>query len=202
MSTTSQSKPPLLAKLPPGRHTLPREFIEANQRTRLLAGLTVLLAREGAHAVTVAKITKESAVSRRTFYEQFSDKDEAVKVLLDLAFVQMFEAIDNAADAAPGAKKGTAAAAALLAFVHEHEDVARCMAVQGPVAHPEAYQAGLLHMQALVMPKRLGSLCGFDQSAYREFVVGGIAYVLRRALEEGEVDQLTEGEVLALATLA
>ena len=35
----SPEYPPELARLPPGRHGLPREFVSHNQRERLIAGL-------------------------------------------------------------------------------------------------------------------------------------------------------------------
>src|SRR6187455_2663699 len=68
--------PPELAGLPPGRHGLPREFVAHNQRERLIAGLAEAVAENGYAGTTIAHIPRQAAVSRRTFYEHFSSKDE------------------------------------------------------------------------------------------------------------------------------
>ncbi len=68
--------PPELARLPPGRHGLPPEFVARNQRERLIAGLAEAIAEHGYDGDPVARITRHAAVSRRTFYEHFADRDE------------------------------------------------------------------------------------------------------------------------------
>ncbi|HWP32287.1 MAG TPA: TetR/AcrR family transcriptional regulator, partial [Solirubrobacterales bacterium] len=56
--------PPELARLPPGRHGLPREFVVHNQRERLIAGLAEAIAENGYSGTTIAHITRHAAVSR------------------------------------------------------------------------------------------------------------------------------------------
>jgi AcrR family transcriptional regulator len=74
---------PTLSKLPPGRHGLPRDFVAKNQRTRLLAGTARAVYDHGYAASTIVQITAAAAVSRRTFYEHFDSKDEAVRDLVE-----------------------------------------------------------------------------------------------------------------------
>lgn len=73
---------PALAQLPVGRHGLPRDFVAENQRTRLLAGTARAVYEKGYEGANIADITRCAAVSRRTFYEHFDGKREAVISLL------------------------------------------------------------------------------------------------------------------------
>jgi len=75
----------LQGSLPPGRHGLPREFVRANQRQRLISGLAGAVAEHGFMAATVADITSHAAVSRRTFYEHFFSKEAAALAMVSAA---------------------------------------------------------------------------------------------------------------------
>ncbi|MFL5898534.1 MAG: TetR/AcrR family transcriptional regulator [Solirubrobacterales bacterium] len=65
-----------MARLPPGRHGLPREFVVSNQRGRLSAGTIGAVVEHGYHETTVSRIVEAAGVSRRTFYQYFSSKEE------------------------------------------------------------------------------------------------------------------------------
>jgi AcrR family transcriptional regulator len=65
-----------LARLPPGRHGLPREFVTQNQRDRLAAGTIAVVAERGLNEATITQICAAAGVSRRTFYSYFSSKEE------------------------------------------------------------------------------------------------------------------------------
>lgn len=73
---------PLTSTLPPGRHGLPKEFIAANQSTRLISGFAHSVRERGYCATTIANITACASVSRRTFYEHFGSKEEIANCLL------------------------------------------------------------------------------------------------------------------------
>jgi len=75
---------PLHCTLPPGRHGLDRDFVSKNQRQRLLTGLVRAVAAEGYPATTIADVTRNAAVSRRTFYEHFVSKHTAAFGLFTL----------------------------------------------------------------------------------------------------------------------
>jgi len=73
---------PLLCTLPPGRHGLPREFVEENQRRRILDGLAHAICAKGYLAASIGDIVKSARTSRRTFYELFGGKEGAAKALV------------------------------------------------------------------------------------------------------------------------
>jgi len=55
----------------------------ATQRERLLDGMARTVARRGYAATPVAEVLKAAGVSRRTFYEQFADKEDCFLAAYD-----------------------------------------------------------------------------------------------------------------------
>jgi AcrR family transcriptional regulator len=65
-----------LGRLPPGPSGAAREQIAEIQRARILAAMVDVVTERGAGNVTVAHVVARSGVSRRTFYEQFEDRED------------------------------------------------------------------------------------------------------------------------------
>ncbi len=63
------------ARLPSGRHNLPREFVVSSQRDRLLDSMAQACTEKRYAEVSVADIVSRARVSRSTFYEIFPDKE-------------------------------------------------------------------------------------------------------------------------------
>src|SRR3982750_3956300 len=97
-SVDTPEDPPELARLPPGRHGLPREFVAHNQRERLIAGLAEAVAENGYAGTTIAHITRHAAVSRRTFYEHFNSKDECFVAAYDMVMAELSRRVGEAFD--------------------------------------------------------------------------------------------------------
>ncbi|WP_286930105.1 MULTISPECIES: TetR/AcrR family transcriptional regulator [Aeromicrobium] len=64
-------------ELPRGRAALPEREVEASQRGRILQAVCDEVAAAGYARTTVTGITRRARVSRTTFYQCFSDKEEA-----------------------------------------------------------------------------------------------------------------------------
>ena len=64
-------------QLPSGRHGLPRDFVEKNQRERILRAVVEVASETGYGALTVRDVIEAAGVSRRTFYDHFDNKEEA-----------------------------------------------------------------------------------------------------------------------------
>jgi TetR/AcrR family transcriptional regulator len=62
---------------------LTREQVAGAQRDRLLRGMAEAVAERGYAATTVADVLRRARVSRETFYEQFSDKEDCFLAALD-----------------------------------------------------------------------------------------------------------------------
>jgi AcrR family transcriptional regulator len=80
--------PPALAAL----------FDESIVRERLMRAMCELMAEQGFAKSVVADIVKRAKVSRRTFYEEFSDRGECLLALCDHCTIAARALIDGAAD--------------------------------------------------------------------------------------------------------
>lgn len=189
--------PPELSRLPPGRHGLPREFVVHNQRERLIAGLAEAVAENGFASTTIAHITRHAAVSRRTFYEHFTSKDECFVAAYDAVLEQLGERIGEAFQAEddwPHAIK--AGIAAMLSFLAHEPNLARLCMVEALVAGPvvvERYDAAI---QSLVPYFRKGRKGRSPEVLSRlsptteEALVGGMVSLVSRRIFAGQTAEL------------
>jgi AcrR family transcriptional regulator len=72
-------------RLPRGRHGLPRELVNANQRWRLLGACAEVLAEQGYSGATVSNVTAGAAVSKATFYRNFDGLPSCILATFELA---------------------------------------------------------------------------------------------------------------------
>src|SRR5438105_4031485 len=85
-------------------------------RERLLEGLAQAIARRGFAQTTIADIVAQARVSKRTFYEHFSDRDECFLAAYAEGSTLILDAIAQAVDpAAPWERQIRAAVQAYLA---------------------------------------------------------------------------------------
>jgi AcrR family transcriptional regulator len=192
--------PPELARLPPGRHGLPREFVAHNQRERLIAGLAEAIAENGYSGTTIAHITRHAAVSRRTFYEHFTSKDECFVVAYDTVMAELRERVAAAFEAEEenwplAVRSGIAA---MLRFLTAEPHLARLCMVEALVAGPvvvERYDAAI---QSFVPYFRRGREGRPPQVLERlsptteEALVGGMMSLISRRIIAGRTTELEE----------
>jgi AcrR family transcriptional regulator len=67
---------PLYKRLPHGPHGLGREAVARHQRARLYGGMVESVYQRGYAGTSVAHVIALAGVSRRAFYEQFSNKED------------------------------------------------------------------------------------------------------------------------------
>lgn len=70
--------------------------VSAMQRSRLLAAAVGAVVEFGWEGTSVARITDRAGVSRRTFYEQFENRDECLLAVLESIFTQVCSELDAA----------------------------------------------------------------------------------------------------------
>ncbi len=63
------------------------------QRARIVAAMGELVRERGAGAVTVAHVVARSGVSRRTFYELFTDREDCFLAAFDIAIARAAESV-------------------------------------------------------------------------------------------------------------
>jgi AcrR family transcriptional regulator len=183
-----------LARLPPGRHGLPRSFVARNQRLRIVAGMLRALPQHGYPATKIGDITAEAGVSRAAFYQQFAGKEECFLATYDLASdwlcgrVEQAVAIDEKWPAR--VRAGVSEALDLLAA---NPAVAHLIAVEslqaGPAAR-ERQQAFLSRFAAALRAGRPGS--PELPADLEDLLFGGVVSLIARYVDTGRAEQLPE----------
>ena len=84
------------ARLPRGRHDLPREFISRTQRDRLIDAMARVVARKGYANASLTEVCAAAGVSTRAFYEHFADKEACLLAAFDLGVDLMQKAVAEA----------------------------------------------------------------------------------------------------------
>lgn len=195
---------PGLARLPPGRHGLSREFVTKNQRDRLTAGMIATVAEHGFHEVTITQIAAAAGVSRRTFYGYFSSKGECfydtfgqVAAHLEGAMGEASAVVEAAGaeeDAWP--ERVRAQLGALLETFAANPDLARFTLVAPPNAGGEIagrYRELLDRLFAILTEAKPEPPATQEPSrAVADGLLGGIVALIVRKVKAGEGEQLPE----------
>lgn len=188
---------PGLARLPPGRHGLSREFVAKNQRDRLTAGMIAAVAEHGFHEATITQIAAAAGVSRRTFYGYFSSKEEC---FFD-TFGQVAEHLEGAmASAGEGETEWPARVRAqleaMLGTFAANPDLARFALIAPPSAGGEIaarYRELLERLFAILTEAKPSSPAIREPSqAVADGLVGGIVALIVRKVKAGEGEGLAE----------
>jgi AcrR family transcriptional regulator len=99
----------------------------ARQRERLLGAIAHLAAREGDEAPTVAEIIAVAGVSRPTFYEYFTDREDCCLAAIAPIHRQLLTDIRKAVRSKPPEQALSAVARTLFSFAGSRPDAARLL---------------------------------------------------------------------------
>lgn len=120
-----------------------RSLDPGSPRARMLLGVTRAVAEKGYAAATVSDVVRIAAVSRRTFYEQFTDKEdcflEAYRAGTEIVIADILEALREFPDEAWRARV-TAAIGAFTRTLASEPDFARVFFVDVLGAGPRAVE--------------------------------------------------------------
>jgi AcrR family transcriptional regulator len=94
-------------RLPRGTHGLDRSLVAASQRTRLLEAVGRAVADKGYSATTIEHIVRDAGVSKKTFYEHFTDKLDCFLAAYEAASDELLEHVRAAQEAAAPEAAGT-----------------------------------------------------------------------------------------------
>ncbi len=186
----SRSLSERLAKMPPGRHLVPRDFVVQNQRERMLLATAELVAERGYQKTTIELIAKTARVALSTFYEQFSSKEECVLAAFD-------ETVDAAAEVfaellgpeQPWVEQISASLEIFLEMVGNEPARARLVLVESQAAGGEAlkrYQAMLERVAPKLREGREHNpRSGRLPDGLEVAIVGGLAWLVHQRLIAG-----------------
>ncbi|MFI7601496.1 TetR/AcrR family transcriptional regulator [Actinoplanes sp. NPDC049681] len=85
-----------VARLPRGRHDLPREFVSRTQRDRLIDAMARVVAEKGYPNASLTEVCAAAGVSTRAFYEHFADKEACLLAAFDLGVELMQKTVAEA----------------------------------------------------------------------------------------------------------
>jgi AcrR family transcriptional regulator len=139
------------SRLPSGRHGLSREAVVASQRARLIEAMAQVVADKGYAATTVGDVVERAGVSRRTFYEQFADKEACFLAAYDAALAVVLSRLRDAVEVHAGGgwrARARAGVEAFLVLLASEPAFARALQVEILTAGPAALdrRAGMLVM--------------------------------------------------------
>jgi AcrR family transcriptional regulator len=185
------------AQLPSGRHGLPREYVVSSQRARLLAAAVQIAGIDGYAGMTVSAVIRRAGVSRKTFYEQFQDREDiflaAFDQLLEQALAGAQAAYDEA-DAWPVRLRRLMEAGLRALAVHPHET--RAGFVEVLAAGPRALQRRDAALRAFMPFLSPGyEAAGADApipALMPEAIVGAIYEVVYARVLQERVDELPQ----------
>ena len=108
------------------------ERTEASQRQRLIAAMAQVAAEHGRRAASVDLVCERAGMSRRTFYEHFTDGEQCFVSAVGQAFDQLFAAINAAVgtEAQDWEDRACTTVAALIATLDRDRTLARLCVVE------------------------------------------------------------------------
>ena len=180
-------------RLPRGSHGLPPEFVARSQRDRLFAGLARVMLRRGYAATTVDEIASESGVSRKALYTHFSGKED---VLLQAHRTVVEQIAAGARSAAADHADWRVALRSLLDwgldFFAREPAFANLALIEIAAATPASrrlQRETLDRMRALVEHAAADGRGAVSPVAL-DGMLGGMAYAIAKAAEEGDPAEL------------
>jgi AcrR family transcriptional regulator len=188
---------PGLARLPPGRHGLSREFVAKNQRDRLTAGMIATVAEHGFHEATITQIAAAAGVSRRTFYGYFSSKEECFSDTFGQIADHLEAAMAGAGEGeAEWPERVRAQLTAMLETFAANPDLARFALVAPANAGGEIaarYRELLDRLFAILSEDKPPPPATREPSrAVTDGLLGGIVALVVRKVKAGEGEELAE----------
>lgn len=160
------------------------------QRARMLSAMFDVAAQRGAGNVSVAHIVERSGVSRRTFYENFTDREDCLLAAFERAVALASERVIPAYESESSWRERVRAGlVAFLAFCDEQPSVARLLVYEsqaggGRVAGRRADILSVL--TRIVQEGRKEGKATNISSLAAEGTVGGVLAVIQARLTEPE----------------
>jgi AcrR family transcriptional regulator len=187
---------PIYKRLPCGPHSLDARDVSLHQRARIHGAMVEAVSRSGYERVSVKDVISLAAVSRRSFYEQFANREDCFLATIDLTAGRLLERVRLTYCAAQGDPQDRLAATLMrlaeiavaernaTLLVLEHSETAGIVGRQrllGAIASGEAMLASALR-ECTGEPV-------FPAPAVRA-ITGGICAILALRLQEDETSAL------------
>ena len=179
-------------QLPAGRHGLTRSYVLSNQRDRIVGAVIEVVSETGYAGLTVRAVIERAGVSRRTFYEHFSNKQDVFLAAYDAVVETLASEVRLAYTRGRSYPQQVAfALETFLGLLAGHPALAHVCVVQVLAAGPDALARRARALRTfcdLIRPEGDGSRSGPPLGA--EVVVGGIYEIVCTHVSRGEAQLL------------
>jgi AcrR family transcriptional regulator len=186
------------SRFPSGPRRLPGELVRAIQRERLLVGMLRATSELGYRTANVQDVIERAGVSRPTFYEHFSNKDDCFLAAFDTAAQRLRDQVATAAEAGGEVWRDRLRGAfnGLLAFAIAEPEAARMVIVEARAATPDAAlrRVALLDSFATCIDANVRALLPVGTTTHSAVtasgVVGGVESLLYARINKNQMDDL------------
>jgi len=174
---------------------LSRRFVARNQRERILAAVAQATVDNGYGGMSVQDVVRQAGVSRRTFYELYSNKDDAFMAAYHEGATRLLTSV-RAAYRTETSFEGMLSAmlSEFLNILAASPTFAHMCIVDVMAAGPEAIakRTWVMTEFAKLIDENARRLVGRDvpPPVVAEILVGGIYEAIYRRIARGELDQL------------
>lgn len=185
-------------KFPAGVRKLPADLVKAVQRERLVVAMLMAASELGYRKTNVQDVIDRAGVSRPTFYEHFSNKEDCFLAAFDTSAARLRDKVDTAAQRGGDSWRDRLrySLEALIAFAIAEPETARTLIVEARAASADAVmrRVQLLEHFATCLDAEVRELLppGAYSSVTASGVVGGVEAVLYSRLCKEELDSLEE----------
>lgn len=174
-----------------------------DHRSRLLTGMVDAIAELGYADIAIADVVRHARVSKRTFYEHFSSKEDCLLALYEAQSARVLAEIEAAiAGVAPGEGRVLVGAAVYLATLQSRPGLLRTLLVEILHVGPRGLQVRRQVMRQFVdlLLRELTAATPRTpvSPAVVTALVGGVNELILEAVEDGRGDRL--GELLGHVT--
>jgi AcrR family transcriptional regulator len=178
--------------LPRGRHGLSRDVVVNSQRSRMLRAMAEGMYEHGYVGTPVAEIIKRAGVSRETFYQQFTSKQDCFLAALNQTIGELADYMSPGLTA-PGTplERIPLLIGSYLDGVASNPVMARMFLVESFAAGPE-----VARRRAVLQQRFIDALCDFvgattpqARFACEAFIAAIVAMVTIR-VASGEIDEI------------
>jgi len=195
-------------RLRPGPGGLPRGQVTQIQRSRMLAAAVEAVEDVGYARMTVAQVISRARVSRKTFYDVFTDREDCFLATFEQALGQARAIAEEAYTSEPTWREGIRAALArLLLFMDEEPGLAKLCIVEALGAGERVLdrRAAVLDELARVIDRGRAATNATREppEVTAEGVVGAIFAVLHTRVLENGGEALTDllGSLMSMIVL-
>lgn len=185
-------------RFPAGVRKLPPELVKAVQRERLVVAMLMAAAELGYRETNVQDVIDRAGVSRPTFYEHFSNKEDCFLAAFDTSAARLRSKVDAAAESGGERWRDRLRCSleALIEFAIAEPQTARTLIVEARAASADAVmrRVQLLEQFASCLDAEVSELLptGSYSAITAAGVVGGVEAVLYARLCKGDLDDLEQ----------